>query len=66
MENLKLFNMVSLQKQFDVLTSSLNFFDMSYLISGGAMLFQKDGVSCQPHFLDSNSLSVAVLRIRDN
>jgi len=46
MENLKLFNMVSLQKQFDVLTSSLNFFDMSYLISGGAMLCVLTYIPC--------------------
>lgn len=46
MGNLKLFNMVSLQKQFDVLTSSLNFFDMSYLISGGAMLCVLTYIPC--------------------
>lgn len=46
MKNLKLFNMVSLQKQFDVLTSSLNFFDMSYLISGGAMLCVLTYIPC--------------------
>lgn len=46
MENLKLFNKVSLQKQFDVLTSSLNFFDMSYLISGGAMLCVLTYIPC--------------------
>ena len=46
MANLKLFNKVSLQKQFDVLTSSLNFFDMSYLISGGAMLCVLTYIPC--------------------
>lgn len=50
---------MNFQKQFDTVTGALNIFDMSYLVSGAAMM-----TGLFIHFLDSVILYFTTINLR--